>query len=224
MTPWFAAATGSVIAASLWIYSPHPQLAFPAIAIGRVPCGSDNCGSQVDRQGAPSLTMNSGEPMAPSHNSAKPAGSGTPSQGRTAASGLTFSYVVRQAADGDFALTASVTGKHPITNWRLAFVLPGDHIKYVFGVHWQPAGSDGGTASPFTGPAGQHGGGPWDSGGGYGNQGDPGAGQGSGAGSRGGAPEEYGVTFTVIASGMAPVPADCSYDGAPCTFHELSGD
>ena len=222
MTPWFAAATGSVIAASLWIYSPHPQLAFPAIAIGRVPCGSDNCGSQVDRQGAPSLTMNSGEPMAPPHNSAGPAGSGTPSQGRTAASGLTFGYVVHQAADGDFALTASVTGKHPITNWHLAFVLPGDHIKYVFGVHWQPAGSDGGTASPFADPAGQHGGGPWDSGGGYGNQGDTGAGQ-AGQGS-GGPPGEYAVTFTVIASGAAPVPADCTYNGAPCTFHKLSGD
>lgn len=226
MTPWFAAATGFVIAASLWIYSPHQQLTYPAIAIGKAPCNSDGICQPVEQQGAGSLTINSGAPLTQPHNSAKPAGTGTRARTHTAAPGLTFGYVVRPAAPGKFALIVSVTGKRPIKNWHLAFVLPGDQIQIVIGAHWRAAGSDRGTASRLTGDPGQQGGGPWDASRGYGNQGDQGVGQASqvaGADGHGGPPEEYVVSFTVIASGTPAAPAGCRYDGAACIFHQMSG-
>ena len=43
-TPWFAAATGFVVAAGLWIYSPHAELKFPSSAVGTVPCTAQGCG------------------------------------------------------------------------------------------------------------------------------------------------------------------------------------
>jgi hypothetical protein len=218
VTPWFAAATGFVIAASLWIYSPHPQLTYPAIAIGPVPCTSEGCSPSTDQQGAGSLTVNSGAPMTQPPNSAKPAGTSI----RTAASGLTFGYVVLPAVHGEFVVIVSVTGKRPIRNWHLAFVLPGDHIQSVYRADWQPEGSDGGTASAFTGDPGQQGGGASDAGGGYGNQGAA-ASEGGSADGRAGTPGEYGVSFTVIASGTPAGPAGCRYDGAACTFHKMSG-
>jgi len=221
VTPWFAAATGFVIAASLWIYSPHPQLAFPAIAIGKVPCKSAGCGPGAEQQGAGSLTIKSGQRMTQHRNSAGPAGTGT--RGRTAASGLTFGYIVHHDADGNFTLVVSVTGKRSFKNWHLAFVLPGDHIQFVIGAHWQAAGTDGGTASPLAGYAGRQSGS-----GNHGNQGSQGnwGGQASQSGSadgHGDAPGQYRVNFMVIASGKPAVPAGCHYDGAACTFHQLSG-
>jgi hypothetical protein len=207
MTPWFAAASGFVIAASLWIYSSHPQLTFP-IATGSVPCIPDGCSPQhVDRDGVGSLAMNSGQPMARQHKPANPARKVIPGQARTAASGLSFRYVVRPAADGNFDLIVIVTGKHPIKDWHLAFVLPGDHIKFAVGADWRATSTHGGTASPLTGDQGQQHGGSW-SHGGYGH---------------GGALDQPGVIFSVVASGRPAAPAQCSFDGASCTFHELSG-
>jgi hypothetical protein len=207
MTPWFAAASGFVIAASLWIYSSHPQLTFP-IATGSVPCIPDGCSPQhVDRDGVGSLAMNSGQPMARQHKPAHPARKVIPGQARTAASGLSFRYVVRPAADGSFDLIVIVTGKHSVKDWHLAFVLPGDHIKFAVGADWRATSTDGGTASPLTGDQGQQHGGPW-SHGGYGH---------------GGALDQPGVIFRVVASGTPAGPAQCSFDGASCTFHELSG-
>ena len=220
VTPWFAAAAGFVIAASLWIYSPHPQLTFPAIAIGKapMPCSSHGCGPHVDKQGAGSLTLNSGEPLTQQQNSA---GHGAPGQARTAASGLAFGYVVQPTWGGNFEVVISVTGKRAVKNWRLAFVLPGDHIRFVIGAHWQPVGGDGGTASPFTGAEGQQYGGP----GGYsGSRVDPGAVNGDftyGSG-HGGTLDQPGVIFSVYASGKPVGPAHCSFDGASCTFRKLS--
>jgi hypothetical protein len=201
MTPWFAAATGFVIAASLWIYSPHPQLTFPAIAVGKMP----KVPSHVDQPGAGSLAIKSGERATQQQQeSAAPAKTSTRDRASTAASGFTFGYVVQPAADGKFWLTVTVAGKHAIKNWRLAFVLPGAHIQSVYGADWHPAGSDGGTASQFTGDPGQQHGGPGDPGD-YGH---------------GGADDEPRVFFRVLASGTPVGPADCSFGGASCTFRE----
>jgi hypothetical protein len=213
MTPWFAAATGFVIAASLWIYSPHPQLTFPAIAVGKLP----KVPSHVDQQGAGRLAIKSGERATQQHESAAPAKTSTRDRASTAASGVTFGYVAQSAADGKFWLTVTVAGKHPIKNWQLAFVLPGAHIQSVYGADWHPAGSDGGTASQFTGGPGQQHGGPV--GGGSGHTGPGGAGGDYG---HGGAADQPRVIFRVLASGRPVGPADCSFDGASCTFRELS--
>jgi hypothetical protein len=211
MTPWFAAATGSVIAASLWIYSPHPQLTYPGDAIGRVPCTTSGCGSPGDRQGTGgSLTTRSRQPLTQPYKSAVPAKTRTRTRASTAASGLTFGYSVRPAADGKFWLTVTITGKHPVKDWQLAFVLPGAHIQSVYNADWHAAGGDGGTASQFTGGPGGGGSGNTDP---VGDRGDYGP---------GGTDDPPLVFFTVLASGKPVGPADCSFDGAKCTFTELS--
>jgi hypothetical protein len=223
VTPWFAAATGFVIAASLWIYAPRPQFAFP-ITISTPRCTPDGCNSNIDPQAVGSLPINSGQTAHP-HNSAEPAGTGTPAQTHTATSGLSFGYVVRPLGADHFALTVSVTGKRPLNNWHLDFVLPGDHIQYVFGAAWKREGSHGVVASSVTGDQGQHGGGLWGAGGGYGNHGDQKAGQANQGGSadgHGGPPDPYNVSFTVIASGTPTAPTNCHFDGASCAFQKLS--
>ncbi len=203
VTPWFAAAAGFVVAASLWIYSPHPELTFPAIAIGKVPCTQQGCAPDT-QQGSRQLTITSGSPI----NSSKSGGhSGSSARaGRaTATSGLTFGYFVTPAAHGNFAVIISVTGKHVIKNWKLSFVLPGDHILYVGGAQWKADGGGGGVASPLSNDSGQwHGG---TGGQGHGHITEPG---------------QLLLGFTVIASGKERGPAHCRFDGAACTFHRLS--
>ena len=207
VTPWFAAATGFVIAVSLWIYSPHPQLAQEAGPY-LSPCTSDDCTPHVSPSGGGSLYGKSKERVQQHQNSAKPAKTDTLRSTHAATSGLSFGYVVRPDADGTFWLMVTVTGKHPIKDWHLAFELAGAHIQAVFGADWHRAGSHGGTASPFTGdPGEQHG---WPSGGG-----DNGYGQ-------GGAHDQPGVFFAVLASGKPVGPTHCSFNGASCTFRELS--
>jgi hypothetical protein len=217
MTPWFAAATGFVIAASLWIYSPQAQLTYPAIAIGKMPCDSSGCGQHVEQQGAGSLAMNSGEPLQQEHKSATHAGTRARRQARTAASGLTFGYATSPVAHGHFALVVRVTGKRVIKNWSLTFLLPGDHIEFVYGANWRAVGSDGLAAGPFTGDHVQQPGGFGGDGAGLGAQGGEQRDYG-----HGGTPDQSGVVFTVIASGTPVAPAYCSFDGASCTFHNLT--
>jgi hypothetical protein len=207
MTPWFAAATGFVIAASLWIYSPRPQLTYPAISVGKVPCQSSACRSHFDQQGAGRLAIKSGERVTQQHKSAAPATTSTRRRASAAASGFTFGYIVRRNAPGNFELTVSVTGQRAVKNWNLAFVLPGDQIRFVLGAHWRANGSDGGTASPLAGDQDQYGSG--------GHGGDH-------RHNDGGAPGQFRVSFEVVASGTRAVIADCSFDGASCTFRELS--
>ena len=198
VTPWFAAATGFVIAASLWIYSPHPKLAFPSATPDKVPCLPDGCGPSPSQSAGGSLASKSGRRLQ-QHNSAKTDGSAR--QSGTAASGLTFGYYVHQTADGNFVMMIRVTGKRPIKGWHLAFVLSGDRIQLVRGADWQAAGSDGGTASPLTGDQ-----------------------SGDRDGHHGGVLDKPGVIFWVIASGTPARPTQCRFDGASCTFHEPSID
>ena len=209
-TPWFAAAAGSVVAASLWIHSPHPQLSF---AIGNAPCSTTDCGPHVDGQGAGRPAVKSGERVPQQQHGSAESPKGSTRERASTASGLTFGYVVQPAADGKFWLTVTITGKRPIKDWQLAFVLPGAHIQSVYGADWHPAGGDGGTASQFTGvPGPQHGGPP----GGGSGQGD------SGGYGNGGAGDATHVFFTVLASGKPVGPNDCRFDGAKCTFVALA--
>ncbi|HEY2080558.1 MAG TPA: hypothetical protein VGH53_29875 [Streptosporangiaceae bacterium] len=218
MTPWFAAASGFVIAASLWIHSSHPQLAFPIVTGSAPPCIPDGCSPHSDQQGAGSLIINSGQPKPPQHKPATAAKKATRDQTPTAASGLTFGYVERPAADGNFWLTVTVTGKRSIKDWHLAFVLAGDQIQYVFGADWKGQGTDRVAASPLTGDTGQQGGGRWHAGDGPSDQG-----AGQGGYGHGGAPDKPVAFFTVIASGKPAAPTQCSFNGTSCTFHELPG-
>ena len=196
VTPWFAAASGFVIAASLWIYSPHAQLQFPnnnnAIHLQHchnrcTPAGSQNGSGSLASSGKHRLT-----------DSQK---SGATGAGNPAISSMTFSYFVVPSPDGQFTIRISVTGKHAIKAWRLSFVLPGDRIGSVSGADWQRISRDSGTASGEGGQAGQ-----WT---GYGP--DP---QGHSAGDD----QPYGFTFLVSGAGRPVAPTRCRYDGQACAF------
>lgn len=189
MTPWFAAASGFVIAASLWIYAPHAHLQFnsPGNAIQTQPC-HDSCAGGGSHRGHGSLASSGKHRLADRRSGA-------------AVSGLTFSYVPLVSQDGKFTIRISVTGKRAIKNWTLAFVLPGDRIRWVWGASWQRTSRDSGTASPGDGQAGN-----W-----------PGGGQ-AGNGPFGGNHQQYGFTFLVSGTGRQVRPTSCRYDGKSCAF------
>jgi hypothetical protein len=210
VTPWFAAGAGFVLAAGLWIYSPHTELRFPsANAPYGVPCTAQQCGA--GNGGGQLATSTPGERI--SHHG----GSGRTGQadvvGRpSASSGLTFTFSVPWQQNGNFQAVIIVRGRHLPANWRLEFTMPGTNIRWVTGAQWQalPSG-DGGTA--FASLRQPGGGGPGN-GPGYG-QGNGGHGQGWG----GGGPGQGGISFLVTGSGSAGTPATCVFNGSNCTFN-----
>ncbi len=207
VTPWFAAASGFVIAASLWIYSPHAHLQFPnnGNAIQLQHCHS-SCSPAGSQKGSGSLAGKGGRLKLAGKSGAARSGPGAHDPGRTAVSGLTFSYYVLPSEHGKFTISISVSGKSAIKDWQLAFVLRGDRIRWVAGANWQRTSRDSGTASGDV-QAGQ-----WP-GDGLG-QGD---GQGQG-GTSGGDHHQYGFTFLVSGKGSAVGPTSCVYNGRSCTF------
>lgn len=194
VTPWFAAASFFVIAASLWIYSPHAQLQFPKNnAIGLQHCHS-RCLPAASNQG--SLASSAKDRLTdPRKSGARRAGN------RAGVSGLTFSYYVLQAKNGTFTIRISVTSKRAINDWTLAVTLPGDRIGWVAGANWQRTSRDSGTASGAGGRAGH-----W-----------PGNGQG-GYGQPSGNHWQYGFAFLVSGTGPPVAPTSCRYDGQACAF------
>ena len=136
VTPWFAAASGFVIAASLWIYSPHALLQFPDNAIGLQLC-HDGCSQAGSQQGSGSLATSGKGRLADPRRSGARAGSAPRVRNRPAASGLTFSYYFLPSQHGRFTIRISVSGKRAIKDWRLTFDLRGDRIRQVWGADWQ---------------------------------------------------------------------------------------
>ncbi len=195
VTPWFAAATGFVVAVGLWISAPHAELKFPS-AVGVVPCAVTGCGSQTG-QGTGRLTTTKGQPIVHSRKSGG-AGGRSGAGRRTAATGLTFGYVVVWHEQGKFAVQITVRGKRALHDWQLAFEMPGDQITYVAGASWQPAGKDGGTASAQDGEPGQ-----------WGDAGDGGDGTGRSG---------HAISFTVFGLGTPVAPTSCAFKHATCRF------
>lgn len=217
VTPWFAAATGFVLAASLWIYSPHPRFTYP-ITIGALPqCTPGMCRPEVGGNGSGQLAIASGQPIQPGRKPASPtAGAGARRPIPSAAAGLSFGYVVQQAWHGRFDVIITVAGKHDVNfkHWTLAFTLPGARIRFVYGARWLPVARDSGIASALSGDPIQWRGGPGGSGDGHGS----GAQGASHADGRWGWPGQPGVSFMVIASGKPIGPVHCAFDGAACKF------
>jgi hypothetical protein len=213
VTPWFAAGTGFVVAAGLWIYSPHTELRFPDAAPGVSLCPSAGCATDPGR-GAGSLTATTpgthiSSPAARSRHSARP----TVSRHHAASSGLVFKFTVLWQRHGSFGAAITVSGHQVPKAWQLSFDLPGVRIGYVMGVSWRTSASgDGGVASPLILPSG---GGP----GGGGPSGGPGP---TGFGPSG-RQHAHGavipvISFVITGSGSTAAPADCVFDGAACTF------
>jgi len=188
-TPWFAAASGFVIAASLWIYSPHAHLQFnnPSNAIQTQPCPA-RCAGGASQRGPGSLASSGKHRLADRRSGG-------------AVTGLTFSYFPLVSQEGRFTIRISVTGKRAIKDWALAFVLPGDRIRWVWGASWHRTSPDSGTVTGTADQAGN-----W-----------PGGGQ-DGNGSFGGNHQQYWFTFLVSGTGRPVRPTNCQYDGQTCAF------
>jgi hypothetical protein len=211
VTPWFAAGTGFVVAAGLWIYSPHTVLRFPEAAPGVSLCKSQGCTQDVLGHGAGTATAR-GPGTRISGSGARKAHAAGPvvTRHRAATSGLTFKFTVLWQRHKTFGAAITVSGHQVPKSWRLSFDIPGVQIGWVMGVHWQTSASgDGGIASPLLPPAG---GGP--------------AGGPSGPGPGGYPPgQPHGraqviplISFVVTGTGSGGTPADCVFDGAACTF------
>jgi hypothetical protein len=198
VTPWFAAGTGFVIAAGLWIYSPHTELRFPSSALGDVPCKTVGCGPATSGAGGGQEAVS-----APGSKITHPAGHKV-AQPRTstrdadpAASGMTFGFQVIWQRDGGFAAQITLTAESVPASWRLSFQMPGAMIDGADPVRWQPsAEGDGGTAS-----AGAWGVGSWS------RQDDHGHGHAS-----------YAINFTIMGNGTPSTPTSCVFDGKSCQF------
>ncbi len=213
VTPWFAAGTGFVIAAGLWIYSPHTVLKFPDAAPGMSLCTSAGCAADPPGHGAGSLTATApgthiSSPAGRIRHPAKPA----ETSHHAANGGLTFKFTVLWQRHGSFGAAITVFGHQPPKAWRLSFDLPGVRIGYVMGVSWRTSASgDGGVASPLILPSG---GGPG---------GGPSGGPGPGGFGPAGQQHRHGavmpvISFVITGSGSTGAPADCVFDGAACTF------
>jgi hypothetical protein len=134
VTPWFAASTGFVIAAALWVYSPHAELNFP-YAIKKVPCYVQGCMNLPNGPGS-LATKTPGQRL----RQHKTSGAALPGgAGRSAASGLKFAFTVLSHADGQFVARITISGKHPLGSWRLFFRMPGAQIGSVLGAQWLPS-------------------------------------------------------------------------------------
>jgi len=199
VTPWFAVATGFVVAAGLWIYSPHAELKFPDGAVGRFPCPTHGCGASQPNRGV----INGGT-LLPMTSGANHAGKSSGSGG--APRGLSFAYKLIRQPEGRFAVLIRVFGSRLPPTWRLAFTLPGDEITFVQGADWQPSGHWGGTAI-WPGSVGD-----WQ----LGEQ----AGDLHRAGDRSSSytSGERGVGFIVFGVGAPVTPGSCSFNGMSCEF------
>jgi hypothetical protein len=199
VTPWFAAATGFVVAAGLWIYSPHADLQFPPSAVGRVPCAARGCGVTTG-QGHGALATTKGQKIAPP-KATRMSVAQSNLDGGTAAAHLKFGYRVLWQSQGKFGVLFTLSGKHVPRAWKLTFALPGDEIIEVTGAAWHPSGSYGGTASwPAAGS-------PWQP-----------AGPEAGSGDQTNVSLQPGISFLVVGAGTPVVPTSCSFNRASCTF------
>ncbi len=211
VNPWFAAGTGFVVAAGMWIYAPHASLHF-SIANPRVPDVTTQPG------GTPGNALGKGKQAGGSTR----AGTAGTKASRSAASGLTFRFNVLWQQNGAFAETFTITSKHAIERWQLSFKIPGAKITRVVGgsLQWLPHGRV--IVSPYHPQANDHD---------EPNGGMPGGGDsqygvglrtsGSGRADNGkGRHQRHEVTITVFGTGSPGQPTDCSFNGASCTFSD----
>jgi hypothetical protein len=196
VAPWFAAATGLVVAAGLWIYSPHAELKFPDSAIGVLPCAGHGCAAAAGHDPSAIATTTSQPDVSQGMPTAAAAVEAAGAR-RAALAGLTFRYSVLWQEQGKFTVLIRVTAKHAMHAWKLAFAMPGDDIGTVAGANWDASGTDGGTASGTAGvPSGALPSLPGD------------------LSTRNGRT----ISFIVIGQGAPVAPTGCSFNGVKCSF------
>jgi hypothetical protein len=205
VTPWFAAATGFVIAVSMWILWPHADLhilAGPAINKEPYGPGGDSSGGVAGSNGG----QDSPKPP-PSHVTASTGGrraNGTSSDDSAKAAGRAVRYHIVGSDNDYFDIVITLPGKHAAKDWQLSFELRGDENIRVFGASWQPSGQDGGLASALN-PGDQH----WS-----GDQ---------SPGFPGPDPDSHDISFQVYGVGSNLRPTGCVLNGKACHFIEVRG-
>jgi hypothetical protein len=201
VNPWFAAATGLVIAAGLALYSPHKVLTFLPNETNPALCDTHSCTSGGKSSGSLATSTPGIRIKADRHPHSRALDSAAAAVG---GSRISVHLAVTRQHKGKFVALVTLRGKHKLGSWRLAFSLPGAKIEMVIGANWQASGQHGGTASAL-------------------QQGD-GGGQGDGQGDlrglshlqdrRGGRVAQ----FWIIGTGSAAGPADCVFNGHSCHF------
>jgi hypothetical protein len=194
VTPWFAAAAGFVIAAGLWIISPHADLISTSPAIGRSSLGPGSSltdkGAGRDQNVAPAAGSSSGPAT----------DGGGSSAGHKPATPATVLYRV-WVHDGAFFMVITLPDSQAGKHWKLRLQLPGDQNIHVQFARWSRTGQASGTARPQTPDP--------DSVKDHRQLGYPGS----------HAPP--GVGFFVYGSGSNVKPAGCVLDGQACQFAPL---
>jgi hypothetical protein len=206
VTPWFAAGMGFLLAAGLWIYSPHASL---KLSTPNFDCVGQGCGSRAAHgKGGALAASGPGQEISSGHDRGHAKATGK-NRKHALAPGVTLKYRPRWDGNGKFAATITITGKHPLGSWQLSFTMPGTQITDVWGAAWQPLPQqDGGIASPSQGPP------PVGPSGQAGNNAVPFGNDGPAQGSD--HPGE--VTFWISGTGKPSTPVDCRYDGKSCSF------
>lgn len=196
ISPWFAAATGVMIAASLWIYYPQAQF-LQASTLGVMHCTPEMCVAGHGGAVKPSLTTSGRQPIA--RRRARPhrvqAARPDRRRRREGTRRVAVDYSVFSDWSGGVVLRITLTGRVS-PNWTLSLTLPGDKITYVYGAGWQQTGPGSAIA-----------------------RGQPGR-DGGGAGWQ---QEQNTARFVVVAAGKSTVPTGCVLDGAACTFRAQTG-
>jgi hypothetical protein len=188
VTPWFAAGTGFVIAAGLWIYSPHAVLRFPDSAPATVPCLGRAC-SPVGGPGGGQLAVSTPGKKLKDQQRSRQRGQPDAPGGHPAAQSVTVDFTILWQQDGKFGALITVSGRRVPDDWTLSFELAGTQISSVIGASWQASPSgDGGTASAESGQHSDH------------------------------RQDENAVNFMIAGSGSAGTPGSCVFDGASCSF------
>lgn len=203
VTPWFAAGAGFVLAAGLWIYSPHTELRFPsnATAPATVPCTTPGCVTAKGQPNGQLAVTTPGVRIKHPRKGQDRNGQSNAAGQHTAISGLTFTFTTLWHQDGKFGGLIKVSGKDLPSSWQLTFAIPGARIEYVLGAQWQPASSGGGgTATGTQNQSGQDGG------------------QGDRQGQDSDQDQGNSLSFMIMASGTPGTPTSCVFNGARCAF------
>ena len=204
VNPMFAAGTGFVIAAGLWIYSPHTVLRFPQADPATQLCQRPGCAA--DPKPGQLTVTSPGQQLHPRSKhkaAARPAG-------QDAAPTAEVAFKVLWQHGGSFGAQISLPRRGLPSSWTLQFELPGSaRISYLMGATWKASANGAGiTVSALA---------PWADGGGGGH----GYGRGGGGG-YGSQADQFGrrhaVSFVFVASGSAVTPTNCQLNGTSCTF------
>jgi hypothetical protein len=199
VNPWFAAATGLVIAAGLYLYSPHKGITYlPNVTGPPAHCQVQGCTQDPPHQSlasrGPSQRI---RPARHSHSRSLSSGATVAARHHI----LVHLAVIRHDRNG-FVAEVTLRGRQKLGSWRLAFSLPGAQIHRVVGAQWQASGPHAGVATaadPFGGgwPYGGHHHGRWH---GYHHL------------------NRRVAQFWIIGSGSTAGATGCEFDGQHCVF------